>query len=74
MRVYYTTYELLSESRSGYCSACDRVTVPGKARRNDRGSATVAPAARNWECPECKQKTLFGAEAARLNGGLQIGG
>jgi RNase P subunit RPR2 len=73
VRISWSTYEMLDQARSGYCTACECITVPGKATRGDRGSQTVAPLARNWVCPDCSRHTLYGAEAARHEGELQIG-
>jgi len=45
------------DSNAGYCSNCDAITTFG-----------VEPDARNYVCPDCEKRTVYGLEEALLMG------
>jgi len=49
------------DSNSGWCTECEEWT-----------GDFAEPDARNYECPACEQKTVFGAEEALLQGMITI--
>lgn len=49
------------ERNNGYCKNCDEIT---------RFSG-VEPDAREYDCPQCGQKTLYGIEQALIEGFIE---
>lgn len=49
------------DSNSGFCAACGSIIESG-----------VEPDARNYLCPHCGAKEVFGAEEAVISGALII--
>lgn len=49
------------QNNMGYCVVCGQFT-----------RESVEPDAKEYECPQCENKTVFGAEYAWLNGYIQI--
>jgi predicted RNA-binding Zn-ribbon protein involved in translation (DUF1610 family) len=62
MQVTQRRFEQLSEKYAGYCTSCDKITK----------QEGVEPDARNYECPKCGEKTLFGIEEALIMGEIGI--
>lgn len=51
-----------SDSNDGYCKTCKEVTANGG----------IEPDAREYECPDCKELTLYGVEEALLQGLIEL--
>jgi len=61
-RISIGSFEQACEEYEGYCTACQAFT---------RGECE--PDARKYECPDCGQRTVYGAEEAMMMGLLDIG-